>query len=61
MTMLPRCITCAEKLAPYGGKARCPRCDEPCPVCEGDVAMCLHPLPLTGWELAEAAALRKVA
>lgn len=45
MSMVPRCTVCDSRVDPYLRPARCPRCEQSCGVCGGDVAMCLHPLP----------------
>jgi hypothetical protein len=44
MSLLPCCTVCDSLLKGNNGDTRCPRCEQPCPECGGDVAYCRHPL-----------------
>jgi hypothetical protein len=46
MSLIPRCVVCADKIDAYGRQGtRCARCSQPCPTCHGEAASCQHPLP----------------
>jgi hypothetical protein len=44
VSLLPTCCVCDALLRGYNGDTRCPRCEQPCPECGGDVAYCRHKL-----------------